>query len=158
MVTTYALSIGSMHGGPLSKFINIYSPVFVQLFLRSAVPLTFYIFYSFIHLALEKTADSERPWRRTRILHWGFSGVVALMSCLTFCLTCAFYGFANGHGGYQKADKLAPTVDYVLSATDIVTWVASTEQMAWMIYLIVKHPKCFGGHSVSASLARNPVT
>lgn len=155
MVTTYGLSIGSVYGGPVSMFINIYSPVFVQLFLRSAVPFTFYAFYSFIHLVLGKTTDSERPWRWTRIFHWGCFGVVALMSCLTFCLTCAFYGYANGHGAYQKAEKLGPTADYVLSATDIVAWVASTEQMALMIFLIVKHPKCFRGHSVSASLARN---
>lgn len=120
-------------------------PVIFSLFQWMPICLSFYVFYTFIHLLLGKTTQSAKPWHKTRVFHWICFIIVVLVACLCFSFNCAL-NLRKGPAADSPTLMAALPIEF---ATQIVAWMASAENWGWSIFLAVRHPRCVGGHIVS---------
>lgn len=144
MVASFSWSVNSDYSMQERALLVIFS-----LFPWLPICLNFYVFYGFIHLLLGRTTDSENPWHRTRVFHWACFIVVVLVACLCSSLNCVL-SFGVGRGLFAHLVRITGALPSAIEfATEIVAWVASTENWGWSIFLAVRHPRCVGGHIVS---------
>lgn len=91
-----------------------------------------------------QAARPSTPWRKTRIFHWVCFGVVVLIACLSFVMLCVLL-----YAPSTKEDTRNVRAYGTIQATAaIVAWIASVENMAWSLFVAIKHPRCLGGHVV----------
>lgn len=144
MVASFSWSVNSNYSMEEQALLVIFS-----LFPWLPICLNFYVFYSFIHLLLGRTTDSAKPWHRTRVFHWTCFIVVVLVACLCSSLDCVL-NFGVGGGLFAHLVRITGSLPSAIEfATQLVAWMASTENWCWSIFLAVRHPRCVGGNIVS---------
>ncbi|KAJ5118104.1 hypothetical protein N7526_011127 [Penicillium atrosanguineum] len=116
---------------------------FEQLFRALAAPLTFYVFYSVIHLVLGALGKMKNPYWKTRIFHWACLALLTAFSLVVWCLETAIYSWESrveyeSREGLAKELTLIRSTHYIQAAYYILLCLAAWENMGWTIFLAIK--------------------